>query len=94
MMEWHAKAIYGWNHETWFRGRFLEEWAHPPDLKRLQGAFAHYNYDDTKLALLETMDIFSRMAMETAEKLSYLYPIEADKHITEWIRKRLSRGRA
>jgi len=90
MMEWHAKATYGWNHETWFRGRFLEEWAHPRDLKGLQGAFAHYNYDDTKHALLEAMDVFSWIAMETAEKLSYSYPTEIDKRVTEWTKTNLS----
>jgi aminoglycoside 6-adenylyltransferase len=90
MMEWHAKVTYGWNHDTWFRGRFLEEWAHPRDLKGLQSVFTRYDYDDTKHALLEAMHIFSWMAMETAEKLSYLYPTKADKHITEWIGKRLS----
>ncbi len=29
MMEWQARAIRGPNYDTWFRGRFLEEWADP-----------------------------------------------------------------
>ena len=38
--EWHARATHGWNYDTWFRGRFLEEWTHPQALKELRGAFA------------------------------------------------------
>lgn len=87
MMEWHAKATYGWNHETWFRGRFLEEWAHPKALKRLRSSFAHYDEEDTKHALLAEMDLFRSMAKEIAKKLNFTYPVNADKHVTRWIKK-------
>jgi len=90
MMEWHARATHGWNYDTWFRGRFLEEWAHPQTLEGLRGAFAHYDENDTKDALLATMDLFHWMAMETAGKLGYAYPTEADQHVTKWIRNCLS----
>jgi aminoglycoside 6-adenylyltransferase len=29
MIEWHALAVHGGQYDTWFRGRFLEEWAEP-----------------------------------------------------------------
>jgi len=29
MLEWHARATRGPEHDTWMRGRFLEEWADP-----------------------------------------------------------------
>jgi aminoglycoside 6-adenylyltransferase len=90
MMEWHALAAHGRNYDTWFRGRFLEEWANPRALKELCGAFAHYDEDDTKDALLATMNLFHWIAMETAEKLGYAYPTEADQHVTKWIRNCLS----
>jgi len=87
---WHALATHGWNYDIWFRGRFLEEWVHPQALKGLQSAFAHYDEDDTKGALLAAMDLFRWIAMETAEKLSYPYPTKADEHVTKWIRTCLS----
>jgi len=90
MIEWHASAIRGWNYDTWFKGRFLEEWADPMVLKGLQNSFAQYNEEDIKRGLLATIDLFRRTAMETAERLGYSYPIEADECVTEWVRKRLS----
>jgi len=86
MMEWHARATHGWNYDTWFRGRFLEEWAHPQALKELRSAFAHYDEEDVKRALLAAMELFRWMAMETAEKLGYPYPTKADEQVTRWIK--------
>jgi len=86
MMEWHTRATHGWNHDTWFRGRFLKEWAHPQAVKELRGAFAHYDEEDAKAGLLATMDMFRWIAVETAEKLGYPYPAKADEHVTKWIR--------
>ena len=87
MMEWHARATHGWNYDTWFRGRFLEEWSHPQTLEGLRCAFAHYDKEDIKRALLAAMDLFRRLAMGTAEKLSYPYPTKADEQITNWIKR-------
>jgi len=87
MMEWHARATHGWNYDTWFRGRFLDEWVHPQTLEGLRGAFAHYDEEDVKRALLAAMDLFRWMANETAEKLSYPYPTKADEQVTKWIKR-------
>ena len=86
MIEWHARVTHCWNYDTWFRGRFLEEWAHPQALKELRSAFAHYDEEDVKRALLAAMELFRWMAMETAEKLGYSYPTKADNQVTKWIR--------
>jgi aminoglycoside 6-adenylyltransferase len=86
MMEWHARAIHGWNYDTWFRGRFLEEWAHPQALKELRGAFAHNDGDDVKHALLVTVNLFRWIAVETADKLDYSYPTKVDERVTKWVR--------
>ena len=94
MMEWHAHTTHGWNYDTWFRGRFLEEWAHPQALKELRGAFAQYDEDDIKHALLAMMDLFRWIATETAEKLGFPYPAKADEHVTNWIRTCLSQRRS
>jgi len=94
MMEWHARATHGWNHDTWFRGRFLEEWAHPQALKGLRDAFAHYDEEDIRRVLLGVMDFFRWIAIETAEKLSYSYPTKADEKVTKWIKTCLSEKRS
>lgn len=90
MMEWHAKAVCGLNHETWFRGRFLEEWADPSVIKGLRSSFAHYDKDDIKRALLAAMSLFQEMAKETSNRLGFKYPAEVDMRITEWIKTCIS----
>lgn len=90
MIEWHALATHDWKHDTWFRGRFLEEWAHPQAIEGLRKAFAHYDKGDIERALLASMDLFRSLATETAKKLGYPYPAKADEDTTKWIRERVS----
>jgi aminoglycoside 6-adenylyltransferase len=90
MIEWHALAVHDWKHDVWFRGRFLEEWADSGAVKGLHRTFAHYDEADVKRALLATIDLFRRLATETARKLNYSYPAKADKEVTEWVRAHVS----
>lgn len=90
MMEWHARASKGWTYDTWYDGRFLEEWADPYVLKGLRETFAHYDEADIRRGLLATMSFFRKIAMEIAEKLGFSYPIELDKQVTEWTKTQLS----
>jgi aminoglycoside 6-adenylyltransferase len=88
MIEWHARAKRGWGYDTWFRGRFLEKWADPQALRQMRDVFSHYDEADVKRSLLAAMSLFRALALETAERLGYSYPEEADKQVTEWIRAR------
>jgi aminoglycoside 6-adenylyltransferase len=85
MMEWEAKAVKGWEITTWFNGRFLEQWALPQTIDELQQVFASYDAQDIWQALQATQVMFRRIAMETANRLAYLYPIEADEKVNAWI---------
>ena len=85
MIEWHARATNGWNGETWYGGRFLEQWADPHAIEGLRQSYAHYDERDTWRALQGTMDLFRWLAIETAERLSYPYPGAADAHVTQWV---------
>ena len=90
MIEWHARAINGWDYDTWHGGRFLEQWADPRAVEGLRDAYAHYDADDVRCALFATMDLFRWLAMETAEQLSRPYPTPADEHATELARMLLA----
>lgn len=85
MIEWHARATHGWDYDTWHGGRFLEQWADPRAVEGLRQAFAYYDEDDVGRALLATMELFRWLAVETAAQLSYPYPAEADKRVTELV---------
>jgi len=90
MMEWHARATKGPDYDTWQLGRFLEEWADPRALAGLRDAFAHYDEEDIRRALLATMNLFHWLAVETAERLGHPYPTAADERVTEWVKTCLS----
>jgi aminoglycoside 6-adenylyltransferase len=79
MTEWHARAIHGWDYDTWHRGRFLEQWADPRVVEGYKKSFARYDLDDCWSALLGMMELFAWMAKETADKLGYRYPMEAEQ---------------
>lgn len=92
MLQWHARAINGWDYDTWYFGHFLEEWADPQTVKELEKAFAHYDKSDSKKALLASMDLFRRVARETARQFAYPYPQAIDEKVSHWIKTHLYDG--
>ena len=74
MIEWHTQALNGWTEETWYNGRFMEHWAGANVVAALCGVFAHYDEEEIKKALLNTIQLFDELARETAQQLSYSYP--------------------
>ncbi len=85
IIEWHAISTKGEKRDTWFRGRFLEEWADAKALKGLHQAFAHYDVTDVKRALLASISLFRDLATETAANMNYPYPGDASGKVTAWI---------
>jgi aminoglycoside 6-adenylyltransferase len=83
MLEWHARTQYGASHDTWFRGRFLEEWIDPRARQALTYIFAHYEDRDIARALFATMELFRWLAIETGERLGYPYPADGDGQATQ-----------
>lgn len=92
MLEWHAKMVYGPNHDTWFAGRYLEKWADPRVLAKLPEVFPHYDEEDIQRALLKNMQLFRWLARETADHLGYPYPDEPDRRISGIIRELFSQA--
>jgi aminoglycoside 6-adenylyltransferase len=89
MIERHARATRGWEHDTWHDGRFLEQWADPRAVAGLRDAYAQYDAGDLRRALWATMELFRWLATETAPRLGYSYPTAADEYATEWVRSSL-----
>lgn len=85
MLEWHARAVQGPEHDTWMRGRFLEEWADPRAVAQLPEAFAHYDQQDIARALRATMDLFRWLAVETAQQWGYDYPAGGERAAVELV---------
>jgi len=90
MTEWQAHATHSENYDTWFKGRFLENWASPEVIMGLRTSFAHYDENDSIKALEASMNLFRQTSMMTAKLLSFQYPLEADKKISAWVKSQLS----
>jgi aminoglycoside 6-adenylyltransferase len=74
MLEWHTGG-----RDTWHEGRFLEEWCDPRALTELRSAYAHYDTEDVKHALVATMDLYSWLARETGDRLGFSYPADEEE---------------
>lgn len=85
IIQWHALVIFGWDHDIWFRGRFLEEWADPRIVDKLKMVFAHYNPADIRRALLASMELFQFLVTEISLELKYPYSSETFHTIQKWI---------
>ena len=94
MLEWHARLRHGPEHDTWLRGRFLEEWADPRAVKELYQTFAHYDAQDIWRALFATMDLFRWLSYEAAGSLGYGYPRLGEQHATGLVQELLETGTA
>ncbi len=91
MIEQHEHTVRRCNGDTWYRGRFIEQWAQADVLLALGRAYAHYEQADVTRALLETMDLFRRLAKETAAAAGFPYPEHADAYASQWVEAQFGR---
>ncbi|MBC7320412.1 aminoglycoside 6-adenylyltransferase [bacterium] len=89
MVEWYMLSKNGWDYDVWHRGRFLEKWADPQIIEQLKRTYAYYDRDDIKRALLETMDLYRWISIETARNLGYEYPKNEEEYATYLVKRLL-----
>ena len=82
IIECHARVGNGVEYDTWYGGRFVEQWAEPWVINELRYCFALYNEESIRNALSSTMSLFRTLSKDVAEKLMYHYPISADEYTT------------
>jgi aminoglycoside 6-adenylyltransferase len=85
MLEWHARVRHGWEYDTWHSGRFMCEWVDPATRAEVQRTFGGFDARECWRALRASMELFRRLAAETAPALGYTYPIELDANISQCI---------
>jgi aminoglycoside 6-adenylyltransferase len=89
MIEYHSQIKNGNDYYTWYNGRFLENWAEQWILDELSTCFSHYEKEDMKSALLNTMNLFRSIAVDIAETQKYCYPLKSDEYVTGWVKANL-----
>jgi aminoglycoside 6-adenylyltransferase len=85
MLEWHALAMRGPGWDTGYDGRFVARWADPRAVEALPAIFGAYEIADLKRALVATLDLYRRLAVEAAGSWGYLYPVQAHERIAGWV---------
>jgi aminoglycoside 6-adenylyltransferase len=81
MIEWHARAMHGWDHDTYFLGKHMRQWADPDVWQALRDCFSRFDRADGWHAFFATIALFDRLAGETAGQLGYAYSRETGEHI-------------
>lgn len=85
MFEWHTHVLNGLDYDTWYDGRFLDEWLDAETLASLPNLFARYEVAELRLALQNMVILFSRLARVVAQNLGYDYPDAADTQLKAWM---------
>ncbi len=85
MLEWHARAKKGSAYDTWYEGRFLEDWLDRQLLAQLPEIFAPYNRSATGQVIFALMRLMDNLGQETAASWGYPYPIPNQIQIRDWI---------
>jgi aminoglycoside 6-adenylyltransferase len=81
MLRWHAHGK-----DTWYGGRFMEQWADPRALAALPLMFPAFERESLHAALLNILETFRWLGEETAARFGYTYPSEAHNQIAELVR--------
>ena len=92
MIEWHARGADP-RLDTWHNGRNMQEWADPYAWKALQKTYAHFDAEDSWQALLDSLELFRLLSLETASRLDFSYPIKIEQNTTQLI-TRLYNGKS
>ncbi|MDR2347290.1 MAG: aminoglycoside 6-adenylyltransferase [Bifidobacteriaceae bacterium] len=86
MQAWITRAVKGADWDTYWDGRHLGTWAGQRFERELAGAWAAFDEDSVRRALIETMDQFRLQAIQAAQRWALDYPEALDRRATVWVR--------
>ncbi len=71
MLEWHAEAENNWHSSVPPIGKRMRSWVTEDLWNDLHGIFSHFDAEDSWKALVNTMELFKRITLKTAESLRF-----------------------
>jgi aminoglycoside 6-adenylyltransferase len=87
MINWNEAAKRSWNLKTHSQGKSMQSYINKSTWKDLHLCFGHFTEEGSRKALEEAISLFRRLAIETAELLSYTYPYDIDENISGYMQK-------
>ncbi len=85
MIIWNRQAKNGWSLKTHSWGKRMKSWVDEDIWGGLHHIFSHFDAEDSWRGLLETMDFFSNIAKDAADKMGYSYPEDVDRNISGFV---------
>ena len=86
MLEWHARATRA-DVNTWLLGKRVRDWADEASLASIRQIWAPWAGVDLWRALLEQVELFSRLSNETCAALAISYDDATEREIQAYIRR-------
>lgn len=86
MMEWHARVTHTEPVNTWLIGKKIAEWTDAGTWKAIHGIWSGYDVYGNWHALLNLLELFSRLSREVAECLGYDYEAERYEEIHQYLK--------
>ena len=76
LIEWHARTLHGWSHDTWHNAKFIAEWAEPWVIEALATTYVPLEREAGWRGLLALLNLARRLAAEVTAGLGLAYPEE------------------
>jgi aminoglycoside 6-adenylyltransferase len=93
VIEWHLGVQYDWKLNPNKSGRRFKRYLDKQTWDEIERTFVGASIEDNWIALFMTADLFSRLCKEIGMNLGYIYPIEVEKNIREYLSKVRNFGR-
>lgn len=87
LLEWHARFEPGRHHDTWYQGRFIQQWADHRMLEAVKALDAGYDLQELARSFARALRLIDWLAGETAQRLGYHYPTPGQELTLTWLRQ-------
>jgi aminoglycoside 6-adenylyltransferase len=87
IIEEYEKIRHGQTYDTWYNGRFIEQWACPDIINELYGCFSDYDKNQVFTALKRNMALYKRLSRQVARARGFPYPESQVEEVEHWIDK-------
>jgi len=87
MTLWHHQAANGWNPDPLLHteGKRFEKWAAPELINAIQKCFSPYDVESTRNSLFAMIEVFNRLARQTALQLHIEFPDRTERDVLEYL---------
>jgi aminoglycoside 6-adenylyltransferase len=87
MLEWKVGLDHDWSVSVGSLGKGLKKRLPAEIWSKLEKTYAGTDVVDNWDALFRTMELYRQVAMEVGAGLGYVYPLELDERVTEYVKK-------